>query len=108
MSDLLLGTVTFSVALCALVVLHALARRSAPAAEGSGEHALLAEPDRDMGGGSRERAALADPNSWQSATVFDLAAAEELLDRAEEEGYAERELLVLGNETFVVRWRGRA
>lgn len=107
MSDLLLGTVTFAVALCGMLVLLA-ARRHVPAAEGSREHALLAESDRDMGGGSRERAALADPNAWQSATVFDLSAAEELLDRAEEDGYAERELLVLGEETFLVRWRGRA
>ena len=107
MSDLLLGIVTFAVTLAAVAVLYALARRSAPAPE-TATHRALPEPDRDAGGGSRERAALPDPSAWQSETVSDLATAEELLDRAEEEGYEERELLVLGDTLFLVRWRGRA
>ena len=42
---------------------------------------------------------------WQLATVDDLTAAEELLDCLENQGYAERELVVLGNSAFAVRWR---
>jgi hypothetical protein len=38
-------------------------------------------------------------------TIFDLATAEDLLDEADAAGYAERTLIVLGNSTFVVRWR---
>jgi hypothetical protein len=42
---------------------------------------------------------------WQLTTVPDLTAAEELLDCLENQGYAERELVVLGNSCFAVRWR---
>ena len=48
---------------------------------------------------------VAAPDGWQSLTVSDLTVAEELLDRIERAGIAERELVVLGNSTFVVRWR---
>ena len=88
----------------AFLILHTLARRSAPALDGDAS-ALAARTDRQPSEGSRERAALADPTVWRSATVSDLSAAEELLDRAEEEGYQERELVVVGNSTFLVRWR---
>jgi hypothetical protein len=106
MSDLLLGAITFAVALSAVLIIHARTRRHAPAADGT-TGSLLAEPDRHTGG-SREFASLADPNAWQSATVSDLSTAEELLDRAEAAGYRERELIVLGEALFLVRWRGRA
>jgi hypothetical protein len=42
---------------------------------------------------------------WQLTTVSALCDAEELLDVLENQGVAERELLVLGNATFTVRWR---
>lgn len=42
---------------------------------------------------------------WQLATVTDLTAAEELLDCLENQGFAERELVVLGDQCFAVRWR---
>jgi hypothetical protein len=45
------------------------------------------------------------PDGWESVTVSELSRAEELLDRAEAAGYEERELVVLGNSTFLVRWR---
>jgi hypothetical protein len=44
-------------------------------------------------------------DGWRSMTIFDLATAEDLLDEADAAGYAERTLIVLGNSTFVVRWR---
>jgi|SRR6516165_7765549 hypothetical protein len=42
---------------------------------------------------------------WQLTTVNDLTAAEELLDCLENQGVEERELVVLGNSCFAVRWR---
>lgn len=42
---------------------------------------------------------------WQLTTVDDLTAAEDLLDQLENQGYAERELVVLGNSSFAIRWR---
>jgi predicted transcriptional regulator len=42
---------------------------------------------------------------WQLTTVSRLCDAEELLDVLENQGFAERELVVLGNSTFAVRWR---
>lgn len=42
---------------------------------------------------------------WQLTSVDDLTAAEDLLDCLENQGYSERELVVLGNSSFAVRWR---
>jgi metal-dependent HD superfamily phosphatase/phosphodiesterase len=42
---------------------------------------------------------------WQLTTVSALSDAEELLDVLEFQGFAERELVVLGNSCFAVRWR---
>jgi len=42
---------------------------------------------------------------WQLATVDDLTNAEDLLDCLEAQGFTERELVVLGNSCFAVRWR---
>jgi hypothetical protein len=42
---------------------------------------------------------------WQLTTVSALHDAEELLDVLEFQGVAERELVVLGNSCFAVRWR---
>jgi len=42
---------------------------------------------------------------WHLTTVNDLTDAEDLLDCLEGRGVAERELVVLGNSCFAVRWR---
>jgi hypothetical protein len=42
---------------------------------------------------------------WHLTTVSALHDAEELLDVLECQGFAERELVVLGNSCFAVRWR---
>jgi len=42
---------------------------------------------------------------WQLATVSALSDAEDLLDCLEAQGYGDRELVVLGNSSFAVRWR---
>lgn len=45
------------------------------------------------------------PCEWHLTTVPDLTTAEGLLDCLENQGIAERELVVLGNSCFAVRWR---
>jgi hypothetical protein len=87
-----------------ILVLHALARRSAPIVDGTTEP-LTGHSERVASGGSGEFTPLADPSTWRSKTVSDLSTAEELLDRAEAEGYQDREMIVLGNSSFLVRWR---
>ena len=42
---------------------------------------------------------------WQLATVDNLSRAEDLLDSLEARGFADRELVVLGNSCFAVRYR---
>ena len=42
---------------------------------------------------------------WHLTTVSALCDAEDLLDTLENQGIAERELVVLGNSCFAVRWR---
>jgi hypothetical protein len=42
---------------------------------------------------------------WQLATVTNLRDAEDMLDCLENQGVAERELVILGNSCFAVRWR---
>ncbi|MBX9624836.1 MAG: hypothetical protein K2X82_13610 [Gemmataceae bacterium] len=54
-----------------------------------------------MDGGSVRRAERA----WAMTTLTNLSEAEEALDWAEVHGFAERELVVLGNSSFAVRWR---
>jgi len=54
---------------------------------------------------STNAALRAAPDDWKSVIEGSLLAAEERLDRVEAGGYAERELIVLGNESFLVRWR---
>ena len=102
MSEPILGAAVAAVIAITLVI-HALARRSAPATDGTALP-VLRHAERKSGG-SGERAALPAPNVWRFVVLSDLAAAEELLDWAEAEGYQERELIVLGESTFLVRWR---
>jgi|GEM_PF-5240893 len=107
MSETILGTFVLVVAIAVVVILvHTLSRRSAPIADGSSA-SVTRQSEPEVACGSREMTPLADPKRWQSVIVSDLSAAEELLDRAELEGYQERELIVLGNATFLVRWRSR-
>ncbi len=43
--------------------------------------------------------------AWQVATLTTLREVEELLDMLEAHGVAEREVVVLRNDRFTVRWR---
>ena len=42
---------------------------------------------------------------WYSTVVVDLSSAQEMLDGLERDGHAEKELRILGNAKFEVRWR---
>ena len=47
-----------------------------------------------------------DPSGpWQVASAADLDAARELLDRLEQDGHAERKMLVRDDSTCVITWR---
>ena len=45
------------------------------------------------------------PADWRQLNVTSLSDAERLLDYLENAGSAERELVILGNASFAVRWR---
>jgi hypothetical protein len=75
-----------------------------PATGGQNTAVGLSDPAADTlptGGDARKPAST----EWQLATLNDLTAAEELLDCLENQGFAERELVVLGDSCFAVRWR---
>lgn len=86
-------------------VLYAVASRAATVAL-AGEHTVvgLGDPTSDTLA-SGDRVQVPTHTDWQLATVTDLSDAEDLLDTLENQGYAERELVVLGNACFAVRWR---
>jgi len=101
-----LFVVAFAAVAATAVLIHVLMRRSVPVADGSaGPFGGRTPPV--AGGGSRPPTPRGDPNAWQSVIVSDLPAAEELLDQMEVEGNQDLELHVLGNSTFLVRWRRR-
>ena len=56
-----------------------------------------------MGYGNHPQSAAR--TDWRMTTVDDLTDAEDLLDCLENQGVEERELVVLGNSCFAVRWR---
>ena len=62
----------------------------------------LTDPAAETMAGGSARRPKAD---WGMASMANLSEAEECLDWAEAHGFAERELLVLGNSSFTVRWR---
>jgi len=79
---------------------------------GSAVHTALAGQNTAVGLGDAETlvgsgASKSRPvhTDWQLTTVDDLTNAEDLLDCLEAQGFAERELVVLGNSCFAVRWR---
>ena len=45
------------------------------------------------------------PKAWRTASLDDLTAASDLLDVLENQGFAGRELVILGPASFLVRWQ---
>ena len=64
-----------------------------------------ADPANETLATGRHVATNPTQTDWHLTTVSKLSDAEELLDMLENQGFAERELVVLGNSTFAVRWR---
>lgn len=94
-------------AVLAISILHVVAQR------GSTVHPALASDNTAIGlrdaavdtlrGGSHTP--VARTADWQMTSVDDLHSAEDLLDCLEANGVTEKELIVLGNHCFAVRWR---
>ena len=78
---------------------------SAPALAGENTAVGLADPAADTLTGNNNNTAGSLRTEWHMRTVSGLEEAQELLDRLEVQGFTERELIVLGNSAFVVRWR---
>jgi len=88
-----------------LSVLYVVASRASAHAALAGENTVIglhdagAETLVDGGAGVQRR------TEWQLTSVDDLTDAESLLDYLEAQGHVDRELVVLGNSCFAVRWR---
>jgi len=97
----------FGVAVLASSALYVVATR------GSAVHTALAADNTVIGlrdcatdtlpGGMMRPSSRA--SDWQMTSVDDLSAAEDLLDCLEANGVADKELVVMGNKCFAVRWR---
>jgi hypothetical protein len=87
-----------------LTALYVMATQAAarPALAGENTVVGLADPSAEtlrIDAPARPRA------DWQLATVHNLSEAEDILDSLEAHGCEDRELVVLGNSCFAVRWR---
>jgi hypothetical protein len=111
MTGLLLATVlTAAASIVTLVVLYAVATR--PDAVPSGvvdpfQPATGSDPSADTlpTGCAMSKTTPPAASEWQITTVTNLSQVEDLLDCLEAQGFAEREVLTLGNSSFAVRWR---
>jgi hypothetical protein len=88
-----------------LTTVYVLIVRERPAEVLAGETTLSGAVDPSVTLSDRNAAPGEPCGEWQLTTVACLTDAEELLDTLENQGVAERELVVLGNSTFAVRWR---
>ena len=87
-----------------LTALYVMATQAAvrPALAGDNTVVGLADPSAET---LRTDAPARPRADWSLTTVSDLTDAEDLLDSLESHGVEERELIVLGNSSFAVRWR---
>jgi hypothetical protein len=103
----MLTLLTITVTSLVLTAVYVLIAKSQPVEALAGEATMANAAatgetlvaDRQSGSATGTRA------DWQLTTVSSLGDAEELLDVLENQGATERELVVLGNSTFAVRWR---
>ena len=87
-----------------LTALYVMATQAAvrPALAGDNTVVGLADPAAET---LRMNTPARTATEWQLTTVDNLSRAEDLLDSLEAHGYADRELVVLGNSCFAVRYR---
>lgn len=102
---MMLTLLTFSAVAVALTAVYVLITQSKEAALAGADTVVgLADPASDTLATGHNLTA-ATRTDWHLTTVSALCDAEELLDTLEYQGYAERELVVMGNSCFAVRWR---
>ena len=100
----LLLIATAGLAVAAVFVVTTRQYEATPALAGENTAVGLGDPAADTLN-SNGRLPVATRTDWSLTTVSALCDAEDLLDCLEAQGYTERELMVLGNSTFAVRWR---
>jgi len=98
-------TVLTIAATVALLAVYAVATKAQPVEALAGETTIANAADAAETLATGRHLVPATRTDWHLATVSALSDAEELLDTLEFQGYAERELVVLGNSCFAVRWR---
>ena len=103
---MMLTLLTVTATVITLTAVYVLTTRYEPAEALAGETTLvgLADPASETLAMNRNFAP-ATRSDWHLTTVSALSDAEELLDVLEYQGHSERELVVLGNSCFAVRWR---
>jgi hypothetical protein len=97
---------TTAVSLGVLTVLCVVAVRPVelqPGTVGPFEAPDLADPAADTMAGGRSEATLA--GDWHEVTLNKLSDVENLLDSLEAQSVAHREMSIVGNDKFLVRWR---
>ncbi len=91
---------------CGTVLAVVWSRQSAPALAGETTVVGLADPGAEtLTGHGLTGGSIRTGADWNLTAVAALCDAEDLLDILEKQGVAERELVVLGNSCFAVRWR---
>lgn len=87
-----------------LTALYVMAAQAAvrPALAGENTVVGLADPAAETCSEAPKKRVSTE---WHLATVDNLSRAEDLLDSLEASGFADRELVVLGNSCFAVRYR---
>ena len=95
-----------AVAAVTLTALYVLVAKTEPVEALAGETTIsnAADPTAETLASGRHLTPVTR-TEWQLTTVAALSDAEELLDVLENQGVNERELVVLGNSCFAVRWR---
>ncbi len=83
----------------------ALGRSAHPTAASPPARAKRAQADATGDAPTPPEAASRPSPGWESVTLDDLTAASDLLDHLENRGVGEAELVVLGERSFLVRWR---
>ena len=100
-----LTLLTLTSALLVLTAVYVLTAKSKRHAVLAGENTVVGFADPSADTLTTGHHASSTRTDWRLTTVTALCEAEELLDVLEYQGYAERELVVLGNSCFAVRWR---
>ena len=101
---------TAAASIVTLVVLYAIATRTDAVPAGvvdPFQPAVGSDPSADTlpTGCAMSKTTPPTATDWQVTTLTNLSQVEDLLDCLEANGFAEREVLTLGNATFAVRWR---